>query len=112
MNAKEELINNLKKYYNSVILCADITYEPEYNKEIHIRLPLGYTQKELLEFLNKLDVDYDNGYGYQQLYGYVWLNESAWLERGEYDGSEWWDYKECPLIPEYLKNHRDHWELV
>ncbi|QNI21485.1 hypothetical protein [Salmonella phage 3sent1] len=34
------------------------------------------------------------------LYGNVWFTDGTWLERGEYDGSEWWEYKATPAIPE------------
>ena len=34
----------------------------------------------------------------------IWLmEEGTWIERGEYDGSEWWEYRECPSIPDELK---------
>jgi hypothetical protein len=113
-NAKKELIKDLKDNFNSIILCADITYEPDYGSEVHFRLPIGYTGEQLAEFLDKLDFDYNNGYGRQQVFGYVWLQDNCWLERSEYDGSEWWDFKDTPLIPDYLKSkqHSDHWELV
>ena len=54
------------------------------------------------QFLKDLDFQYDNGYGIQQLSGTIWLINGDWFERGEYDGSEWWEYKTCPQIPEYL----------
>lgn len=66
-------------------------------------LKVGFTPKEYEYFLGSLDFNYDSGYGAQQLFGTVWISDTEWLERGEYDGSEWWDYKTCPCIPEYLK---------
>lgn len=112
MNAKEELVGDLRHHDNSIILCADITYEPEYNREIRITLPLNYTGEQLTEFLDKLDFDYDDYYGTQYLFGIIWLHNGAWLERAEYDGKEWWDFKQTPAIPDYLKSNRNHWELV
>ena len=41
-------------------------------------------------------IDYDDGYGSQELGGTIVFKDSSWLERGEYDGSEWWDYKSTP----------------
>jgi hypothetical protein len=29
--------------------------------------------------------------------------DGTWSERGEYDGSEWWNYQKCPDIPSELK---------
>ena len=43
---------------------------------------------------------YDNGYGSAEILsnlkiiGWNW-----WLERAEYDGSEWWELKTMPTIP-------------
>ena len=40
--------------------------------------------------------EYSSGFGLQELYGYVVFKDNTWLERGEYDGSEWWEYKYPP----------------
>lgn len=45
-----------------------------------------------------LDIEYDAGYGTQEVYGTVLFNDGSWLSRGEYDGSEWWDYNQSPTI--------------
>jgi len=47
-----------------------------------------------------LDITYDNGYGGQEIASDLILRgEDFWLERHEYDGSEWWEYKEMPEKP-------------
>ena len=51
------------------------------------------------EVLPQLDFEYDSGYCRQELFGNVWYADGTWSERGEYDGSEWWEHKECPPIP-------------
>ena len=44
--------------------------------------------------------DYDNGWGAAEIrtdliiVGWNW-----WLERNEYDGSEWWEFRTMPIIP-------------
>ena len=44
-----------------------------------------------------LDVDYYNGYGLVEINSELKLvGKDFWLERHEYDGSEWWEYKELP----------------
>ena len=48
------------------------------------------------ELLEKLDFDYDDGYGGQNLMGYIWYTDGSWSQRGEYDGSEWWEHMERP----------------
>ena len=53
--------------------------------------------------LDLLDFEYDNGYGTQEVFGVVWFADGTWAERGEYDGSEWWEHHTIPEIPEHLK---------
>jgi hypothetical protein len=53
-----------------------------------------------------LDFEYDNGYGGQELFGYVVFKDNTWLERGEYDGSEWWEYQKCPTYNEIKEKIR------
>lgn len=48
------------------------------------------------EVLSQLDFDYDDGYGGQELFGYIWYNDGTWSDRGEYDGSEWWQHQTRP----------------
>ena len=50
------------------------------------------------------DVNYDNGFGGQEILPDLKLcGANFWLERYEYDGSEWWEYKTMPAIPEKIK---------
>lgn len=72
-------------------------------KEVEAKLKLNYTEDDLKEFLMKIDEEYYCGYGGQELLGMIWLKDGSWLERREYDGSEWWIYKKYPEIPEELK---------
>ena len=115
-NAKTELLYNLtqlekRKGRPIPIKCATISggtyhwYHDEYvHNKMDINLREGHSIGEYEEFLHKLDFEYDNGYGGQILYGTVWLTEdNTWFERGEYDGSEWWEHRECPSIPDELK---------
>lgn len=49
------------------------------------------------------DTEYNNGFGSQKVArDLVVVGDNWWLERGEYDGSEWWEYKEKPKEPEFL----------
>ena len=54
-------------------------------------------------FLQDLNFNYDNGYGTQELFGVVWFKDGSWLERDEYDGSEWWQLKKSPTLPERME---------
>lgn len=60
-------------------------------------------EREFYEFLKS--IEYDEGYGTQELFGFVVFNDHSWLERGEYDGSEWWQLCEEPKEEELLKQH-------
>lgn len=45
-------------------------------------------------------INYDNGYGGAEIPMYLKIvGDGWWLERAEYDGSEWWEYKEIPVRP-------------
>jgi len=95
MNVKEELIIAVM---GITIICAELSIDNDI-----FGLKVGYTTEELEYFLDKLDFNYDAGYGIQNLYGIVWLSDNKWLERYEYDGSERWVCKSRPTIPEELK---------
>jgi hypothetical protein len=100
-NAKDELLKVLES--KAPILCAQITLgDSGFDDEEDIRtinLRLGYSEQEYAEFLQALNFSYYSGFGGQELFGIVWLQNNAWLERGEYDGSEWWEYKSYPEVP-------------
>lgn len=53
------------------------------------------------EFASIADFEYDDGYGGQNIaHDLLVVGKDFWLERHEYDGSEWWEYKELPKKPE------------
>lgn len=115
-NALEELLSILERN-KCTIRCAtikrDIGYWDDadaYIAEEPIILREGYTSEEYQEFLHRIDFDYDAGYGMQEIDGTIWLMKpNTWLTRGEYDGSEWWEYNECPTVPEELKREDSHY---
>lgn len=50
------------------------------------------------DFLRLADFEYDAGYGGAVIaVDLVILGSDWWLERGEYDGSEWWAFKTRPV---------------
>lgn len=112
-NAKSEFLNHIS-YNKSKVLCAAIqisTTDPKSEKNkwdepllIDAELKRAYTKGEWDDFLNLIDVDYDSGYGGQELFGTIWYEDGTWSERGEYDGSEWWSLHKCPDIPDNLLN--------
>lgn len=101
MNARREL-EQIVEAHNSKILCAHIAMDHyTMDPELILKLKVGYSEEEFDKFMKSLDFEYDAGYGMQELDGLVWL-DNGWLERGEYDGSEWWAFKSRPEIPDFL----------
>jgi hypothetical protein len=62
-------------------------------------LHADHTPEEFEKFKKDMNFEYDNGYGTMELSGTIWLKDGDWLTRGEYDGSEWWDYHSLPEMP-------------
>ncbi len=57
------------------------------------------------EFLRLADANYDDGYGGTEVADdLVVVGDGWWLERHNYDGSEWWEYKEQPKTPNNIKH--------
>lgn len=52
------------------------------------------------QFLILADREYNNGYGGNEVsLDLVVVGKDFWLERHEYDGSEWWEFKQIPEKP-------------
>lgn len=61
-------------------------------------------RKENFERLAK-QANYHSGYGAAHVpTDLVIVGKGWWLERGEYDGSEWWDFKEIPKQINEVRN--------
>ena len=99
MNARKEFLDTVG---TSSIKCVNISFCEDFYTEKVINLRVGYTKEEYEEFLSKLDFNYNNGFGLQELYGTIWLDGSTWFSREEYDGSEWWQINRLPIIPKEL----------
>lgn len=51
-------------------------------------------------FWKLADKSYDAGYGSQKVAtDLLVVGDNWWLERAEYDGSEWWEFKTSPVEP-------------
>ena len=58
----------------------------------------------LYEFMKMADFDYNNGFGAIVIRpDLVVVGKGWWLERHEYIGCEWWEYKEQPKLQENPK---------
>ncbi|WP_419791597.1 hypothetical protein [Staphylococcus chromogenes] len=56
------------------------------------------------EFKKLANVEYDSGYGAPKVATDLKIvGENWWLEREEYDGSEWWQFRSKPINPKRIK---------
>ena len=101
MNAREEFIKHIG---SRKVLCAQIQNGEDYIDEepTTFNLTTGWGVEDWSKFLTDLDFEYDCGYGGQNLFGTIWYADGTWSDRGEYDGSEWYEYHVCPPIPKEL----------
>ena len=57
------------------------------------------------KFLEYMDFEYDNGFGGARIPEDLKIvGDNWWLERGEYDGSEWWEFKTMPKPRERVED--------
>ena len=83
-----EILNNNNLNEADVLWCGSVEF--------------GYFTWQ--DFKDIADVEYDNGYGAPKVAtDLVIVTTKGYLERHEYDGSEWWDYKKPLERPETYK---------
>lgn len=102
MNCLEELkdwLSGCKKDWHDIKF-AGIIYRASgmyYDTTEKAKLPPNWNDEQLAEFIEVCKrISYCDGYGAQTLFGCVVFNDGSWLERHEYDGAEWWEYKRTP----------------
>ena len=103
-NAKQEFLDHIydRCVGGRTVKCAEIKLFG--NKHLTVVLPVGYTYEDYDGFLCELNVEYDEGFGGQNLFGTIWYDDGlTWSQRGEYDGSEWWEFMQVPEIDPALK---------
>lgn len=102
LNAAREFIEHVedRQIKCAILSCGRSYYADKDTQEYH--LTIGFDMEEYTRFIRSINFDYDAGFGGQELYGNIWYTDGTWSERGEYDGSEWWEYKSSPEIPNEL----------
>lgn len=82
----DETIEKITLYRHSV---DDVAYAVVRTKD---NMPVNISWDDFAK-LSK-DIRYDSGYGTQEVYegAKIVFKDGSWLERREYDGSEWWHY--------------------
>jgi hypothetical protein len=108
MNAKQEFLEHVK---GKTVLCAEVKLRTDYDDNFNMLynesiLLVGYSNRKYNTFLKSLDFEYDDGFGGQNVFGTIWYTDGTWSDRGEYDGSEWWEYLACPLVPDKLRGDK------
>ena len=103
-NAKQEFLElhelrnlNLEEEFQG----AQCKYQPSW----HDKQWVVFDSSQYKEFLEWLDFTYDDGYGFQQLHGFILLN-NGWLDREEYDGSEYWVLRKRPTLNPQINEER------
>ena len=87
MYLKDEITNILKEHGKTT---EDVLWAGTKNYKIPLDL-----------FWDLTKVHYDSGFGSVEiLETLIVVGKDFWLERHEYDGSEWFEYKQYPSIPE------------
>ena len=111
VNFKEETLREINKRNKTVkeyYLKADLEIRPDTEEVVHENFATGETEFIDIILKGKGDIDwskvkdeyldYDDGYGSQVWSGWITFTDGTWIERHEYDGSEWWEYKETPSL--------------
>lgn len=100
-NLYEEIVSELKEHNKNI---EDIKFVCLNAPELSIK---GFVfhkyQLETNEFLTiAKEIYYESGFGlcYINLTLKI-AGDNWWLERHEYDGSEWWEFKTMPKIEDY-----------
>ena len=73
------------------------THNLDFDKDvIQVQTYEGYINKEVFKMM-AMATNYDSGYGAAEIReDLVIMGNGWWLERDEYDGSEWWTYCVAP----------------
>jgi len=110
-NAKEEIVKHIE---GRKVIYVDIEIvSMEFDRDIDDlndpeQSPLSWVPKtiqgKLEDVLPLLDFQYDNGFGYQEIYGTIWYADGTWSERESYDGNERWIHRVCPALPDNANN--------
>lgn len=95
-NLLEETLNILLKYGKSVDDIDFVNYNHSYNYNDEDENTGCFDWNWFLIY-SRSYTDYDNGYGGAEVGDIeIVFKDGSWLERGEYDGSEWWEFKKTP----------------
>ena len=108
ISIKTELLKNLSDINKTKSDISFINLKMERYHEDYIFYYDSYSYnsetQDFDDFLSTVDIEYPKNFGKQYLFGCVVFKDNTWLERAEYDGLEWWEYKKVPLITDPVLN--------
>ena len=88
LNETRDILLSNNKTFDDVIFSGDRT---------------THTKMTVKDFLEHANVEYNGGYGIEEINTkLILVGKDFWLERHEYDGSEWWEYKSMPNINDFV----------
>lgn len=100
INFLEETIDVLHSYGKTeadVLWVGRDYYDYKANKDV-------YYKSTWKDFCSKANFKYDNGFGGTEIpMDLIIVGKDFWLERHEYDGKEWWEFKTMPKEPEEIR---------
>ena len=88
LNETRDILLSNNKTFDDVIFIGDRT---------------THTKMTVKDFLEHANVEYNGGYGIEEINTeLILVGKDFWLERHEYDGSEWWEYKSMPNVNDFV----------
>lgn len=91
-----ELQNLLKETINYLEVC-----EKSLKDVLWVQTRKGWATVD--KFIKLANFEYDDGFGGTEIsLKLKVVGDNWWLERHEYDGSEWWEFKELPTKGEQV----------
>ena len=100
INIKQELLEHVGNINDVKAVQLKLEKRTTHLKSVQLfHLPEGYHVGQLQSFLRDIDTTYENGYGWQELFGFIWWKDGTWSSRYEYDGKEKWVHNKVPSYP-------------
>lgn len=98
MNLARETLDILKENGKTI---HDVRWVGHYDSDRKKRISVDEF------FVAAMRTNYDNDYGSPEIdTSLVVVGDDWWLERAEYDGSEWWEFKTLPKKEDYEEEPR------
>ena len=96
MNFKKETLTAIEKSGHKI---DDVMFIGSYDGKYRININ---------KFLEISDFEYDSGYGGAEIATdlIIYFRDKSYITRGEYDGSEWWEYNK-PLDYKETDTYKD-----